>query len=178
MALQTEKKPISEKDIEVETSQVSSDAEQITYSSKMESDIESDQITNSETAAENIVKPEKQLPASITLGQGETLRTVALDLFGSKEFWVYIYQENMHSVINPNVIPVGTKLLLPDVEKYDINANDPHSIAKAGEAYLHIGNFDKALETFTMLKNDYLNSPEGQEADKFIKQAELQKESK
>jgi tetratricopeptide (TPR) repeat protein len=49
---------------------------------------------------------------------------------------------------------------------------------KAGEAYLHIGNFDKALETFTMLKNDYLNSPEGQEADKFIKQAELQKESK
>lgn len=71
MALQTEKKPISEKDIEVETSQVSSDAEQITYSSKMESDIESDQITNSETAAENIVKPEKQLPASITLGQGK-----------------------------------------------------------------------------------------------------------
>lgn len=49
---------------------------------------------------------------------------------------------------------------------------------KAGEAYLHIGNFDKALETFTMLKNDYLNSPEGQEADKFIQQAELQKESK
>ena len=46
---------------------------------------------------------------------------------------------------------------------------------KAGEAYLHLGNYDKAIENFTYLKDNYISSPEGQEADKYIKQAELLK---
>lgn len=78
-------------------------------------------------------QPEKQYPESLTLGKGETLRTIALDLFGNKEFWVYIYQENIHNINNPNVIPVGTELLIPDVLKYDIDADNPQSIAKAKE---------------------------------------------
>jgi tetratricopeptide (TPR) repeat protein len=48
---------------------------------------------------------------------------------------------------------------------------------KAGEAYLNQGNYDKAIEIFTNLKENYINTPEGQEADKYIKRAELQKES-
>lgn len=48
---------------------------------------------------------------------------------------------------------------------------------KAGEAYLHIGNYDKAIEHFTHIKETYINSPEGQEADKYIKQAQLLKGS-
>lgn len=61
-------------------------------------------------------------------------------------------------------------------------ANDemlsPIYYKKAGEAYIHAGNYDKAIETFTLIKKTYINSPEGQEADKFIKQAEISKESK
>ncbi len=49
---------------------------------------------------------------------------------------------------------------------------------KAGNAYLADGNYDKAIETYTKVKAEYTNTPEGQEADKFIKQAELLKESK
>lgn len=45
---------------------------------------------------------------------------------------------------------------------------------KAGQAYLQEKNFDKAIETFTIIKDNYLNSPEAQEADKFIEQARLQ----
>lgn len=78
-------------------------------------------------------QPEKQFLESLTLGKGETLRTIALDLFGNKEFWVYIYQENIHNINNPNVIPVGTELLIPDISKYDIDADNPQSIAKAKE---------------------------------------------
>lgn len=78
-------------------------------------------------------QPEKQYPESLTLGKGETLRTIALDLFGNKEFWVYIYQENIHNINNPNVIPVGTELLIPDISKYDIDADNPQSIAIAKE---------------------------------------------
>ena len=58
-------------------------------------------------------------------------------------------------------------------------ANDtmlsPIYYKKAGEAYLHIGNYDKAIENFTHIKKTYISSPEGQEADKYIKQAELLK---
>ena len=46
---------------------------------------------------------------------------------------------------------------------------------KAGLAYLHAQNFDKAIEIFESIKKTYLNSPEGQEADKYIEQAKLSK---
>ena len=37
---------------------------------------------------------------------------------------------------------------------------------------------DKAIDIFKQIKDNYINSPEAQEADKFIKQAELLKETK
>ena len=49
---------------------------------------------------------------------------------------------------------------------------------KAGEAYLSKGDYDKAIEVFTRIKETYLNSPESREADKFIQQAQFLKENK
>ena len=46
---------------------------------------------------------------------------------------------------------------------------------KAGEAYLMLADYDKAIETFQRIKDNYINSPEAQEADKYIMQAELLK---
>lgn len=46
---------------------------------------------------------------------------------------------------------------------------------KMGLAYLSVKNYDKAIETFQMIKDKYLNSPQGQEADKYIEAAKLQK---
>jgi len=46
---------------------------------------------------------------------------------------------------------------------------------KTGLAYLSVKNYDKAIETFQMIKDKYLNSPQGQEADKYIEAAKLQK---
>jgi len=54
----------------------------------------------------------------------------------------------------------------------------PIYLKKAGEAYLSIANFDKAIETFTQIKEKYINTPEAREADKYITQAELLKASK
>lgn len=45
---------------------------------------------------------------------------------------------------------------------------------KVGFAYLSAKNFNKAIETFQMLKDKYINSPQGQEADKYIEAAKLQ----
>jgi len=63
-------------------------------------------------------------------------------------------------------------------KKAAVKANDemlsPIYYKKIGMVYLYQKNYDKAIETFTKIKENYLNSPEGQEADKFIEQARLQ----
>ncbi|MDR1743262.1 MAG: HU family DNA-binding protein [Dysgonamonadaceae bacterium] len=82
------------------------------------------------------------IPDTVTLTAGKTLRLIALDKFGSREFWVYIYLKNKDKIKNPNVIPIGTKFLLPDPSEYDIDADNPKSVAKAKE----IG--DEALKKF------------------------------
>lgn len=57
----------------------------------------------------------------------------------------------------------------------DDNMLSPIYYKKAGLAYMHAQNFDKAIETFEKIKKSYLNSPEGQEADKYIEKAKLSK---
>lgn len=46
---------------------------------------------------------------------------------------------------------------------------------KIGLAYIDNQNYAKALETFEKIKKRYLNSPEGQEADKYIEQINILK---
>ncbi|ULB34452.1 MULTISPECIES: tetratricopeptide repeat protein [Proteiniphilum] len=62
------------------------------------------------------------------------------------------------------------------------DANDemlsPIYYKKAGETYLSLAEYDKAIDIFKQVKDNYINSPEAQESDKFIKQAELLKETK
>lgn len=69
----------------------------------------------------------------VRLGEGKTLRLLALDLFGNREFWVYIYLENKSRIKNPNRIPAGTELRIPDASRYGINADDLQSVMRAKE---------------------------------------------
>lgn len=73
----------------------------------------------------------------------------------------------------------NTKDAIAQFEKAASKANNemltPYFLKKAGLAYLSSNNYDKAIETFTKIKDKYINSPEAQEADKFIEQAKLQK---
>ncbi|MDR2816627.1 MAG: hypothetical protein LBB62_08005, partial [Proteiniphilum sp.] len=50
--------------------------------------------------------PQKE-PEKTILQEGKTLRLLALDLFGNREFWVYIYLENRDKIPNPNRVPAG-----------------------------------------------------------------------
>lgn len=59
------------------------------------------------------------------------MRLLALDFFGDREFWVYIYFENKDKISNPNRVPSGIELVLPDRSSYFINAADPQSVLKA-----------------------------------------------
>lgn len=76
----------------------------------------------------------KELPESlekVVLQEGKTLRLIAEDKLGNREFWVYIYLKNKNKIKNPNIVSVGTELIIPDPSEYNIDASDPQSIAKA-----------------------------------------------
>lgn len=76
----------------------------------------------------------KELPESlekVVLQEGKTLRLIAEDKLGNREFWIYIYLKNKNKIKNPNIVSVGTELMIPDPSEYNIDASDPQSIAKA-----------------------------------------------
>jgi nucleoid DNA-binding protein len=69
----------------------------------------------------------------ITIRNGQTLTMLALQEYGNKCFWIYIYEENKEIIKNPNSISAGTIIVIPPAEKYGINKNDIASINKANE---------------------------------------------
>ena len=81
--------------------------------------------------ADTIENQSVEKPVKVMLSAGKTLRQLALEHFGSKEFWVYIYLENRDRISNPNVVPVNIELTLPLASKYDLNASNPSAITKA-----------------------------------------------
>lgn len=77
-----------------------------------------------------IESPQKETK-KIVLRSGKTLRILAEEVFGSREFWVYFYLENKDKISNPNQVPSGVELVIPNKTSYDINAKNPRSIEKA-----------------------------------------------
>lgn len=93
-----------------------------------------DTIETTSDTIQEVFKPKVNAsvkPEVVTLTMGKTLRLIALEKYGHREFWVYIYIENKSKIANPNSVPVGVKLTIPPREKYGINANNSSSIAKA-----------------------------------------------
>jgi hypothetical protein len=56
---------------------------------------------------------------------------IALEKFGNREFWVYIYYKNKDIIKNPNIVPEGIELTIPNKSEYDIDASNPQSVTKA-----------------------------------------------
>lgn len=97
-------------------------------------------LPEEESLEENVVSAQQSNPIiemsegevkKVILPQGKTLRLLALDLFGNREFWVYIYLQNKDKIPNPNRVPSGIELVLPDKSIYFINAADSQSVLKA-----------------------------------------------
>ncbi|MDR2147095.1 MAG: HU family DNA-binding protein [Tannerella sp.] len=73
----------------------------------------------------------KTVPAQIRTRQGQTLMNIALEYYGDKVFWVYIYELNKSKIPDFNRIPLGVELRLPSTKTYDINPNSQSSVEKA-----------------------------------------------
>jgi len=57
----------------------------------------------------------------------------------------------------------------------DNPSQSPILYKKAGLIYRNQGKYDKVIETFTIIKNQYMNSPLAGEADRYIEEANLMK---
>lgn len=67
----------------------------------------------------------------VTLEPGSRLTLIALEHFGDKAFWPYIYDVNSDKLKAPNLVQSGMVLYLPDPAFYGIDAKDPASLQKA-----------------------------------------------
>ena len=79
-------------------------------------------------------------PKMASLGDGGRLTLVALRNYGDKAFWAYIYDVNAFQLGDPNNVPIGKPLYLPNPSYYRIDANDPASIKRAQNRAMQILN--------------------------------------
>jgi nucleoid DNA-binding protein len=68
-----------------------------------------------------------------TLAKGKTLTLIALEYYGHKNFWVYIYEANKDRIANPNSIPQGFTIKIPKLPDALIDENNPECVKYAGE---------------------------------------------
>ncbi|GCB36373.1 HU family DNA-binding protein [Bacteroides faecalis] len=52
-----------------------------------------------------------------TIKEGETLTKVSLRYYGTKGMWPYIVKHNPNVIKNPNTVPYGTKIKIPELTK-------------------------------------------------------------
>lgn len=95
-------------------------------------DAHTDTIKDELVAIVDPVETVEALPRKkVKMSPDRTLRLIALEKFGNKEFWVYIYMINKDIINNPNIVPVGLVLELPHENEYPMDANNPEEVAKA-----------------------------------------------
>lgn len=91
--------------------------------------------TVGETTVENPeVEPEAVSPkiiARVKIEPGSRLTLISLKYYGSKLFWVYLYEYNRAVITDPNNVPIGTVIEVPATEMYGIDRRDRSSIEKA-----------------------------------------------
>lgn len=71
---------------------------------------------------------------------GRNLAQMALKYYGSRDFWVYIYQANKENVSNPNKISFGTLIRIPKLDASLIDLNNPECVDKAKVLQSLVGN--------------------------------------
>lgn len=102
--------------------------EAIVKASRADSEKKNEKVESQTTPVKEQVAAK---PVIETIRSGVFLTTLARKYFGHKTFWVYIYEENKRVIDNPNQIPIGTRVVIPDAAKYHIDAQDRHSVEEA-----------------------------------------------
>ena len=96
--------------------------------------------TTTKTATES---SERIVPSRVRMNAGSSLTQIAMEYYGDKVFWVYIYEYNKSRIKNFDNIPVGTEIRLPLPRTYGINAKSKSSVDKAKQKQAQLLKWDK-----------------------------------
>jgi len=73
----------------------------------------------------------RNYPVYVNIVAGSRLTLLALEYYGNKVFWVYIYLDNKDVIDNPNNIPIGTRLRISKPHPVLMDPNNPEAIQRA-----------------------------------------------
>ncbi|MBN2765324.1 MAG: HU family DNA-binding protein [Paludibacteraceae bacterium] len=72
--------------------------------------------------------------------KGSRLARISERYYGTRDFWVYIYEANKERIDNPDLIPVGTLIKIPKVDARLLDAKNPKVMSKARELHdIYVG---------------------------------------
>ena len=66
---------------------------------------------------------------------GSRLTKISKRYYGSKDFWVYIYEANREHISNPDHISVGTIIKIPKLDSRLIDVSNERCLQKAKELH-------------------------------------------
>ena len=71
------------------------------------------------------------LQTSETVQPGSRLAPVARRHYGEPQYWIFIYEANLDKIANPNDLPVGVELVIPDLSKRLAGMNKEQALQEA-----------------------------------------------
>lgn len=96
-----------------------------------------------QSASESVIIPQTKPSDYVvydTITLTRFLTTMAREHYGNYHLWPYIYEENSKILGHPDRIRPGTRVVIPDKSKYDIDATDKECIRKAKQKGIEIYN--------------------------------------
>lgn len=89
--------------------------------------------TEGSTADKNMAVPTtpSDIKAVDRVTDTRYLTTMAKEHYGNYNLWPYIYLENEEKLGHPDRIKPGTEIIIPNLDKYNINPSNPKDIEKA-----------------------------------------------
>lgn len=64
---------------------------------------------------------------TVVVNEATTLAKLARKYYGNTHCWVYIFAANRDHLSNPNKVPVGVELIIPEVSEEDRKINKAQS---------------------------------------------------
>ena len=95
------------------------------------------------TSEEKVIMPDTKPSDEVvydTISLTRFLTTMAREHYGNYHLWPYIYEENSKILGHPDRIRPGTRVVIPSMEKYNINPDDPECIKQAKSKGVEIYN--------------------------------------
>lgn len=97
-----------------------------------------DTVPTEEPAKPIVAEKKPEVLAKVKIEPGSRLTLISLEYYGSKIFWVYLYEYNKAVIKDPNNVPIGTEIKVPDPSVYGIDRFSRASVDKAAELQTEI----------------------------------------